>query len=98
MSYSTVIRSVRDSDLRDRVTVALVREAIYNPSVAQPDRVRENPERWVQDVMWALSFVAEAEYAYAVDTGVEHPGSNPGVISDALIRDTVLSTWPRGAH
>lgn len=75
MSYNTQAQLSRDSELIIRCAACAATQDI------------DKPEQWAWDHQWKLSAQPgwDAAYSYAIDTGVQHPGSQAGVISDAMI-------------
>lgn len=84
MTYQDVSEAARDTDLRFRVagciaTLDLTGVDIYGPS--------RHPLAIAENYMWQIAgdqAVYEA-YAYAVLNEVPNPGSDPGVVTDAMI-------------
>jgi len=75
MSYTTQAQLSNDSELIIRVAACAATQNI------------KQPETWAWDRKWELSAQPgwDESYAYAINTGVEHPGSQNTVISDAQI-------------
>lgn len=96
MSYETILKCTNDADLRGRIKVAQQKEAIYNPKVSNPQQMKDNPERFISDVLWPLSFSEEVAYEYAINTGHKNPGADPSVITDGAILSAVVTYWPGG--
>lgn len=101
MSHMTVFQSVSDLQLQQRVTAAACKEAYLNVDKKDTQvakAIRQNPGISVQLFIWAVAIEYEAQYAYAVDPGNEHPSPTPGadslVISDGNITASVVAHWP----
>jgi len=76
MSYTTIHQCANDSAFTDRLIACAAQEGSDNPEFDMSVRLR-----------WPAASYPEIEdvYAYAIDTGNENPGGDPGVISDAMI-------------
>lgn len=96
MSYETILKCTNDGDLRGRIKVAQQKEAIYNSKVSNPQQMKDNPERFIADVLWPLSFSEEAAYEFAVNSNNPKPGADPAVITDGAILSAVITYWPGG--
>lgn len=98
MSYTTIARSTRDSELLDRITAALAKESYANDALGATGTGRlvmeAGPESVLRSFVWPSCIDFEAAYEYAVGAGNEHPGSDPGVITDANILAAVQAHWP----
>jgi hypothetical protein len=75
MSYSTQAKLARDHEMILRVAACAATQHV------------KNPEQWAWEHAWALSAEPgwDAAYAYAIDTGNEHPGDAGDVINDSMI-------------
>jgi len=97
MTYTTINQAVNDQELIDRVVAAASKEAWANPDYAATDygtRLRTYPDDAIGTFVYAIAIDNEADYEYAVNNGNEHPGSDPGVISDAKIQAGIQAHWP----
>lgn len=79
MSYTTQAQLAGDNEMIVRVTACAATQGI------------KTPETWAWDHKWQLSAQPgwDEAYAYAIDTGVQHPGSQISVITDAQILSAV---------
>jgi hypothetical protein len=70
----------RDADFRERIAAAA---AAYDLDL--------HPTAWADQHQWTIAAVEEvaAAYAYAIAVGVERPGLDPSVITDAQIVEAV---------
>lgn len=97
MSYDTINRSVNDTELRDRVRSAIAKEAWANPdygATSDGQLVQQaGPDSILGQLIWPCCIDFEADYAYAVDSGHEHPGG-ADVIPDAEVQSAVQVHWP----
>ena len=99
MSHATIYRSVHDVELQQRIEAAAQKEARANDELgATPfgQQLIANPE-WAYVFWWPIAIDYEAEYAYAIGEGNEHPGADPGVITDANISTAIQVHWPEGS-
>lgn len=72
MSYNTQARMAQDEDLKLRVTACVATQNVGKPV------------EWAENNMWNLSATPgwDEKYNYAVDSGVDRPGYDMGVLSD----------------
>lgn len=85
MAYSTIAAIAQDSALALRIAAAAAQELKTRPYPA-----------WVSEYQWDLASApgwAEA-WESAVASGIQDPGSNPGVITDGMI---LAAVQPMGA-
>lgn len=97
MSYETLARQAADPEFLNRIGAAAMKEAWANPTFGNTDFGRALQHNQVVPYAvfaWSVSVDNEAAYAYAVDAGNEHPGSDPGVVPDASIGSGVQTHWP----
>ena len=90
MAYSDVALLAADQDFRDRATAAV---SIETEQGNLP--LIEDPPRWVFERNWryaAQPGFGDA-YASAILNGVERPGNDPAVISDAQILAATYSIY-----
>lgn len=83
MSYSDQVLLSRDADFADRVGASAAVEVA--PTYGLP------PDAWARANVWWIAAApgfADA-YASALASGVERPGNDPAVISDAMILGAV---------
>lgn len=76
MSYWDAARLARDPDCRERIAACAAGEGL-----------EETPTVWAERYQWQLAAApgwAEA-YASALESGVERPGKDESVITDAMI-------------
>ena len=78
--------------MQQRVAAAIAKESNGAYPVPPPETAEQ--EAWGRRWDWASTPTWAEKYRYALDTGVENPGVDPGVISDADISAWVTSTWP----
>lgn len=75
MSYTSIADLFQDQDIRLRLIACATKEE------------KPNPIAWVDERL--LQFAAKPgwgeAYEYALNTGVNRPGRDPGVITDAAI-------------
>ena len=78
----------QDNDLSGRIRSAVAQEYEYG-SIADPG----DPSTWQWNNRYAVCVAPSwgEKYAYAVETGVERPGLDPGVITDDDIRSQVAA-------
>ena len=79
MAYQTVVSMSGDQDLLYRIAAcAAEQDAAY-------------PVAWAQNHIWHVCARTDWQDAwqYAVDTGVQDPGQNAGVINDGMILSAV---------
>ncbi len=97
MSYTTINQSTNDPELRARINAAVAKESWANEEFGStPDGQlvqQSGPDSVVSALMWPCCIDFETDYAYAVDAGNEHPGGDPGVITDAAIQSAVQTHW-----
>ena len=98
MTYTTIATCVQDVELQERVTAAACKEAWAGGpefrDTVYGERLRTYPSEAIGTFMWAIAIDNEAAYAYAIDGGTQHPGRDPGVISDAALQAGVQAHWP----
>lgn len=98
MSYTTLHQAAElDMDLQARVVAAAVKEAWASPEFAATEfgrRLRVYPQEAIRTFMWPVAVDTEAAYTFAVETSVERPGLDVGVISDAALQAAVQAHWP----
>ena len=98
MTYTTITASVNDVELQDRVTAAACKEAWAGGAefrdTVYGERLRTYPTEAIGTFMWAIAIDNEAAYEYAINGGTQHPGLDPGVISDAALQAGVQAHWP----
>lgn len=92
MAYSDIALLQGDPDFRARVTAAVsVEREAGNLAAIDPNGTAQ----WVHERLWR--FAAQPgfgdAYASAVLNGVERPGNDPSVISDAQILASVYSIY-----
>lgn len=98
MSYKSLIAATRDEALLSRTYAAAQREARSNPTFAATAfgyAIRGNDAGAAGVFTWPLALATEAEYAYALDAGIENPGADETVITDAMILAAVQAEWPQ---
>lgn len=78
----------RDPDLQGRIRAAAAQEAAYGSIPPITD-----PVQWAFEHSYDMCVAPQwgADYAYAVETGVERPGLEPSVIADNRIRSQVVA-------
>ena len=76
MSYTSIHQCATDPELQARITACAAQEGHENPEYAMSVLLR-----------WPVASYPETEaaYKYALDQLNPHPGSDPGVINDAMI-------------
>jgi len=101
MSLSTLHQSTQDQELIDRVVAAAFQEAWANEELGSTPygQTLKNggSSITVTDVfLWPIAIDNRDAYAYAVESDPPnpHPGSDPGVISDAAISTAIQTYWP----
>lgn len=98
MTYTTITRCTRDAEFQDRVVAGAMKEAIAGAAEFTESsfgqQLRALPQAALNTFMWPLAIDNEAAYEYAVNNGNTHPGSDPGVISDAAIQAGIQAHWP----
>ena len=74
MTYHAQGRLSQDGDFRDRVAACAATQA----------DIDTQPTQWADDNLWRVAAAPgfADKYAYALETGVEHPGADPAVIAD----------------
>ena len=79
MSYSDVAALHEDTDFGRRVVACAATEGA------------DNPQTWANTNLWAVSAAPGFgdAYASALASGVERPGNDPAVITDAMILGAV---------
>jgi hypothetical protein len=88
VAYQTVVSMAGDQDL------------LYRVAACAAEQGANNPLAWAQNHMWHVVKGQDWQNAwqYALDTNVENPGANAGVINDAMILSAVqariLATRP----
>jgi hypothetical protein len=96
MSYTTITESTNDVELLARIRAAIAREAWANEdygATADGQLVREaGPDAILNALVWPCCIDFEADYAYAVESGHEHPGGDE-VIPDAEVQSAVQTHW-----
>lgn len=91
MAYSDVAALTGDYDFTLRCQACYATEPGSDPSGS-------NPATWTADHIWVLAAqpgFGDA-YASAVESGVERPGNDPAVISDAQILGAVQAIGVAG--
>ena len=100
MSHESITQSTRDTALQDRVTAAALKESYGGgPEFSQSSfgaQLQRNPMLALNYFMWPVAIDNEADYAYALDTNHENPGS-ADVINDAKLQAGVQTHWPKDA-
>ena len=81
-----------DPGMQQRVAAAIAKESNGAYPVPPPETAEQ--EAWGRRWDWASTPSWAEKYRYAVDTGVENPGIDPGVITDGDITAWVTTTWP----
>ena len=99
MSLTTLHQSTQDVELSDRVVAAAFQEAWANDELGNTpygQTLRNSGSSiTVTDVfLWPICIDNRDAYEYAVNSGNEHPGQDPGVISDAAISTAIQTYWP----
>jgi hypothetical protein len=98
MSYTTIHQSTQDQDLQRRVLAAIAKEAYGNDTLGASQTgltVKTSaPEHVLFRFMWPISIDNETAYEFALGNNVDHPGADPGVITDANIQAGVQAHWP----
>ena len=87
MSYFDQATLSRDGDFNQRIAAC---------AVVEVDLDGQQPLDWATANQWALAAspgFADA-YASAVASGVERPGADPSVISDAQILSAIQAQFP----
>jgi hypothetical protein len=97
MTYASIEQCTRDEELQKRVIAAANKEAwAGGPEFAGSEygeRLRTYPNEALITFMWVIAIDNEADYAYALDTNHEAPGS-ADVINDAKIQAGIQAHWP----
>ena len=85
MSYYDQSLLARDPDFRERIAACAATE---EQSGADLD---DHPTAFADREQWAIAAAPgfAAAYSYALETGVEHPGRDVSVISDAQLLSAV---------
>ena len=100
MTYQTINTCTQDKELQDRVTAAAMKESYAGgpefSDSAFAAQLQRNPPLALNYFMWPIAIDNEADYAYAVDTGHENPGS-ADVINDAKLQAGIQTHWPQDA-
>jgi hypothetical protein len=87
MTYTSIATLAQDAEFLHRSSACYATETMNGPGAVV------DPVSWVQARSWHLAAqpgFGDA-YAYAVDQGNPHPGSDPAVITDAMILSAVQS-------
>jgi len=110
MSYDSINRCTRDAAFQQRVEAAAMKEAYHGDAVfsessfgaqLRNSTIPASPvanltmSLAINTFIWPLSVDNEDAYAYAVETGNENPGGDPGVITDAAIQAGIQHWWPK---
>jgi hypothetical protein len=97
MTYQTLITCTQDPVLQQRVTAAAMKESYSGgPEFSESSfaaQLQQNPSLAMVTFMWPIAIDNEADYAYAIDTDHEAPGS-ADVINDAKLQAGVQAHWP----
>jgi hypothetical protein len=97
MTYASITACTRDTELQDRVVAAASKEAwAGGPEFSGTEyaaRLRTYPTEALVAFMWVIAIDNEADYAYALETNHEAPGS-ADVINDAKLQAGVQAHWP----
>jgi hypothetical protein len=100
MSYASITTCTRDTLLQDRVTAAALKESYAGgdefSKSAFADQLQRNHMLALNYFMWPVAIDNEADYAYALDTNHESPGS-ADVINDAKLQAGIQAHWPKDA-
>lgn len=99
MSFASLTAASRDEALIDRTNACAQQEARDNPELSQTAfaaEVRAGSLEAASAFIWPVALNTEAEYAYALANGVENPGADETVITDAMILAAVQASWPSG--
>ena len=91
MAYYDIALLSGDSDFLSRCAAAYSTETLASAD-------RENPSQWISDHAWDMASqpgFGDA-YASAIASGVENPGRDAAVISDAQILSAVQSIANQG--
>ena len=98
MSYLSINHCVNNVDLQQRVTAAVMKEALANEELGGTPygrNIKINPPTGaVWFFMWPVAIANEDDYAYAFETNNVNAGKDPGVISDAEIQAAIQVNWP----
>jgi hypothetical protein len=101
MSYTTITKASRDTELQDRVVAAAAKEAwAGGPEFSESEygqRLRTYPQEALGTFMVIVAIDYEDEYEYALNNANASPGGDPGVITDAEIQACVQAHWPPSA-
>ena len=97
MTYQSLISCTQDPVLQQRVTAAAMKESYAGAAEFSEstfaDQMQRNPALALNYFMWPIAIDNEADYAYALDTNHEDPGS-ADVINDAKLQAGVQAHWP----
>ena len=96
MTYASIEQCTRDTELQARVKAAASKEAWASPEYSLTvygERLRTYPDEALATFMWPIAIDNEDDYAYALDTDKENPGS-ADVITDAALQAGVQAHWP----
>lgn len=87
MAYYDISRLRVDSEFLDRVAACYSTEAVPDSAGVYP----VDPALWATQNAWVMSAAPGFgdAYAYAINAGNPHPGSDPAVITDAQILSAV---------
>jgi hypothetical protein len=99
MSLTTLHQSTQDIELVNRIVAAAFQEAHANEALGDTPYgqtlLNGGSSITVTDVfLWPICIDNRDAYAYAVESGNEHPGSDVGVVSDASISTAIQTYWP----
>ncbi len=99
MSYTSIDKCVNDAEFQARIKSAASKEAWAGGSEFKDsvygERLRTYPDEALTTFMYAAAIDGEDAYEYAVNEGNEHPGGDPGVITDAAIQSCIQAHWPK---
>lgn len=96
MTYAALAALASDPDFLARVAACAIEQQIQGTG----DLAGMDPYAWADRYRWEVAAAPgfAVSYQYALDTGVERPGNDAGVITDAQILAVVqpLVTPPEG--
>jgi hypothetical protein len=100
MTYASINMCTQDIELQHRVTAAAMKESYAGgPEFSESTfglQLQRNPALALNQFMWSIAIDNEADYAYALDTNHEAPGS-ADVINDAKLQAGIQTHWPKDA-
>ena len=91
-TLNAIAKLAADPQMTQRVAAAIAQEHEYGTPTPPPEEAEGTA--WAKRYAWAATPTWAEKYQYAIDTGVENPGTDPGVIPDADISAWVQSEWP----